>query len=72
MTVAPISIIPAQAGIQKDIKNIFNSFCFAKSKALATVFLDQARKRQRTYHAVVSSLWDTPRIFVLLGHFWVP
>jgi hypothetical protein len=35
------------------------SFYFAKSKAFATIFLEQARKKQRTCHAVVSSLRDT-------------
>jgi hypothetical protein len=39
------------------------SFGFAKSKALATVFLDQAKKKQRTCHTVVSSLLGYPRIF---------
>jgi hypothetical protein len=35
-------------------------------KGLATTFLEQARKRQRTCHAVVSSLLGCPCIFVLL------
>jgi hypothetical protein len=43
-------------------KYIFsNPFYFAKSKALATVFLDQTRKRQRTCHAGCVLY---PRIFV--------
>jgi hypothetical protein len=39
------------------------SLCFAKSKAFATIFLEQARKRQRTCHAVASSLLGYPCIF---------
>jgi hypothetical protein len=69
------SVIPAQAGIQKqriskhERQNsiiarhevswqsiFFIFFYFAKSKALATIFLEQARKRQRTCHAVVSCI----------------
>jgi hypothetical protein len=51
-------------------KNIRNFFCFAKSKDLATVFLDQARKKQRTCHAgciVLINILGCPRIFILLG-----
>jgi hypothetical protein len=36
-------------------------------KGLATIFLDQARKRQRTCHAVVSSLRDALVFLILLG-----
>jgi hypothetical protein len=58
----------SRAGGNPSFLYIFSiPFSFAKSKALATIFLEQARKRQRTCHAVVSSLLGYPRIFILLG-----
>jgi hypothetical protein len=52
-----LSVIPAQAGIQAILS------CFAKSKDFATIFLDQARKRQRTCHAGCIVPAGYPRIF---------
>jgi hypothetical protein len=54
------SVIPAQAGIQKKHQKHFQFLFVSLSlKGLATIFIKQARKRQRTCHAVVSSLRDT-------------
>jgi hypothetical protein len=48
------------------IQNIFSiPFVSLSLKGLVTIFLEQARKKQRTCHAVVSS-FGYPRIFVLL------
>jgi hypothetical protein len=41
-------------------------------KGLATIFLEQTRKRQRTCHAVVSSLRDILVFLILLGHLLGP
>jgi hypothetical protein len=48
-------------------KTFFNSFVSLSLKGLATIFLEQARKRQRTCHAVVSSLRDTLVFLILFG-----
>jgi hypothetical protein len=65
---SPNSVIPAQAGIQKRHRTTLNLFYFAKYKDFATIFFapkqqvfwgpqfEQARKRQRTCHAVVSCI----------------
>jgi hypothetical protein len=55
-------------GNPKKAFKIFSiSFYFAKSKAFATIFLEQARKRQRTCHAGCIVPAGYPCIFILLG-----
>jgi hypothetical protein len=61
------SVIASRKATKQSRISFVIPFYFAKSKALATVFLDQARKKQRTCHAVVSSLRDTLVFLILLG-----